>query len=145
MLLVSKILASHNWDVWKRVATGRYLQPLRRWGAMQRETDPRKPGIGKTVLAVDDNAAIRKMFATAFCHGFKTCIEAENGKEAIDVAKQNKPDVIALDLSMPCHEWFAVGTGTSKIIPANSNNSLFLIRAEPVKNRDIQGRDKPSS
>jgi hypothetical protein len=41
--------------------------PEKMGGAMQRETDPRKPGIGKTVLVVDDNAAIRKMLATAFC------------------------------------------------------------------------------
>ena len=69
---------------------------------MQRETDPKKPGIGKTALVADDNAAIRTMLASACLSiGFKTCIEAENGKEAIDVAKQNKPDVIVLDFSMP--------------------------------------------
>jgi DNA-binding response OmpR family regulator len=46
---------------------------------MKRETDPKKPCIGKTVLVVDDSAAIRKMLATAFLSdGFKTCIEAEN-------------------------------------------------------------------
>ncbi len=102
---------------------------------MERETDPKKPGIGKTVLVVDDSAVIRKMLATAFLSdGFKTCIEAENGKEAIDLAKQNKPDVIVLDLLHACHERLAIGTGTSKITPANSNNSLFLIRAESVTN-----------
>ena len=69
---------------------------------MERETDPKKPGIGKTALVADDNVAIKMMLASAFLSdGFKTCIEAENGKEAIDVAKQNKPDVIVLDLSMP--------------------------------------------
>ena len=69
---------------------------------MERETDPKKPGICKTVLVVDDNAAIRKMLATAFLSdGFETCIEAENGKEAIVAAKQGMPDLIVLDLSMP--------------------------------------------
>jgi len=39
---------------------------MRNGVSMERETDPKKPGIGKTVLVVDDNAAIRKMLATAF-------------------------------------------------------------------------------
>jgi two-component system, chemotaxis family, chemotaxis protein CheY len=96
-------LNSHNWDVWKQsLATGRYHQPLRNVGLMERETDPRKSGIGKTALVVDDSAPIRKMLAVAFLSdGFKTCVEAENGKEAIEAAKQCKPDLIVLDLSMP--------------------------------------------
>jgi CheY-like chemotaxis protein len=69
---------------------------------IKRETDSKKPGIRKTALVADDNAAIRTMLASAFLSdGFKTCIEAENGREAIDIAKQNKPGVIVLDLSMP--------------------------------------------
>jgi chemotaxis response regulator CheB len=52
------------------------------------ESDPKKRGIGKTVLVVDDHDMIRKMLAAAFLSdGFKTCGEAENGKEAIHVAK----------------------------------------------------------
>jgi two-component system chemotaxis response regulator CheY len=65
-------------------------------------SDRRKRGTGKTVLVVDDNAAIREMLASAFfSDGFKMCGEAENSKEAIELAKQIKPDVITLDLSMP--------------------------------------------
>ena len=49
---------------------------------MEIESDPKMRGAGKTVLVVDDNAAIRKMLAAAFLSdGFKTCAEAENGKE----------------------------------------------------------------
>ena len=76
---------------------------------MEREKDPERPGIGKKVLVVDESAA---MLASAILSGgFGTCVEAENGKEAIDVAKQNKPDVSVLDLSMP-------------IAAADSDNSL---------------------
>jgi two-component system, chemotaxis family, chemotaxis protein CheY len=59
------------------------------------ESDPKKRGAGKIVLVVDDSAVIRKLLAAAFLSdGFKICAEAENGKEAIEVAKQIKPDVI---------------------------------------------------
>jgi CheY-like chemotaxis protein len=56
------------------------------------EKDPKKKGAGKAVLVVDDNRAIRKTLAEAFLSdGFKTCVEAENGKEAIELVKRIKP------------------------------------------------------
>jgi CheY-like chemotaxis protein len=65
-------------------------------------TDPKKRGEGKTVLVVDDSEVLRKTIEKAFLSdGFKTCVEAENGEEAIEVAKKCQPDVIILDLSMP--------------------------------------------
>ena len=97
---------------------------------MERETDPKKPGIGKTVLVVDDNAAIRKMLATAFLsEGFKTCSEAENGKEAIDVAKQDKPDLIVLDLSMPLMNGLQSAPELRKLLP-QTPIILFTLYAE---------------
>jgi two-component system chemotaxis response regulator CheY len=82
------------------------------------QSDPRKRGAGKTVLVVDDNPAIRKMLAVAFLSdGFKTCAEAENGKEAIEVAKQIKPDVITLDLSMPVMNGLRAAPELRKILP----------------------------
>jgi two-component system chemotaxis response regulator CheY len=82
------------------------------------ESDPRKRGAGKTVLVVDDNAAIRKMLAAAFLSdGFKTCGEAENGKEAVELAKQIKPDVITLDLSMPVMNGIRAASELRRVSP----------------------------
>jgi CheY-like chemotaxis protein len=59
----------------------------------------RSEGLAKTVLVVDDNTEIREMLADAFLSdGFKKCEQADNGKEAIRLAKQIKPDLITLDL-----------------------------------------------
>jgi CheY-like chemotaxis protein len=70
------------------------------------------------LLVVDDSAVIRKMLASAFLSdGFETCIEAENGKEAIDVAKQSKPDLIILDLSMPVMNGLQSAPELRKISP----------------------------
>lgn len=69
---------------------------------MEVERDIKMASIGKTVLVVDDSAVIRRMLAAAFLsNGFENCVEAENGRDAIDAAKKSKPDVIILDLSMP--------------------------------------------
>jgi hypothetical protein len=56
------------------------------------ESDPKKRDAGRTVLVVDDNATIRKLLAAAFLSdSFKTCAEAENGKEAsIEIVCQRR-------------------------------------------------------
>jgi DNA-binding NarL/FixJ family response regulator len=56
-----------------------------------------------TILIVDDHAfvraALRDLFETQ--SGFVVCSEAENGADAIVKARELKPDLIVLDLSMP--------------------------------------------
>jgi len=56
-----------------------------------------------SVLIVDDNAAIRKVICELFQRerDFVVCGEAENGKQAIEMALQLKPALIVTDLSMP--------------------------------------------
>ena len=85
---------------------------------MEVEIDPRKRGFGKAVLVVDDNAPIRKQLATAFLSdGFKTCGEAANGTEAIELAQQIKPDLITMDLSMPGISGLVASSALRKIFP----------------------------
>jgi len=55
------------------------------------------------VLIVDDHAFIRRGVQTIL-HSFpewEFCGEAENGKEAIRLADELKPEVIIMDVSMP--------------------------------------------
>lgn len=58
---------------------------------------PRKP----SVLVVDDSSDGREMLTEylAFC-GFQVA-QAQNGTEAIEVARRVQPNVILMDLSMP--------------------------------------------
>ena len=85
---------------------------------MEVEIDPRKRGIGKTVLVVDDNAPIRKLLAAAFLSdGFKTCGEAENGTVAIELALRIRPDLITMDLSMPGISGLVASSALKKLLP----------------------------
>lgn len=69
---------------------------------MEVRIDPKKRGVGKTVLVVDDSEFLRKAIEKAFLSdGFTTCVEAANGQEGIEAAKECNPDLIILDLSMP--------------------------------------------
>ena len=57
----------------------------------------------KTILVADDSPMVRKMLCKMFEaeQDSDLCAEAHNGKEAIALAKQCKPDLIILDLGMP--------------------------------------------
>lgn len=57
----------------------------------------------RSILIVDDSAFIRKALCEVFTRegDFDTCGETENGRDAIEKAKQLRPDLIVLDLSMP--------------------------------------------
>jgi DNA-binding NarL/FixJ family response regulator len=59
--------------------------------------------MSKSVLIVDDNAFVRQALCETFQHqpDFDVCGDAENGREAIELADLLHPDLIVLDLSMP--------------------------------------------
>jgi CheY-like chemotaxis protein len=100
------------------------------------DIDPEKRGIGKTVLVVDDSPAIRKRLAAAFLSdGFKTCAEAKDGREAIELARQIVPDVITLDLSMPRMNGLEAASELRKIFP-NTPIILFTLYGETLSNMD---------
>lgn len=59
--------------------------------------------MAKRILIADDNSAMRNHIRTCLesCPGFAICQEAVDGMEAIHMARQEKPDLIVLDLCMP--------------------------------------------
>ena len=59
--------------------------------------------MAKSVLIADDHDMIRKALCELFAsqQDFEVCAEAENGKEAVEMARVLLPDLILLDLSMP--------------------------------------------
>jgi DNA-binding NarL/FixJ family response regulator len=57
----------------------------------------------RTVLIVGDDNASRKQLRTLFDNGsgFDTCVEAQNGVEALDKAKSLAPNLVVLDSLLP--------------------------------------------
>jgi CheY-like chemotaxis protein len=58
---------------------------------------------GARVLVADDDPGVRTMFATLLraTAGVTSVIEAEDGAEAVDMAREQRLDVVVLDLNMP--------------------------------------------
>lgn len=63
----------------------------------------KKPdGKAYTFLVVDDSQFMRKQISRIIVQiGGEVLCEAENGKVAIDVFKDKKPDVVTMDITMP--------------------------------------------
>ena len=53
------------------------------------------------ILVVDDDEGIRSLLTQILVNAGYEVITAENGKEAIELAKKKKPDLITMDLMMP--------------------------------------------
>ncbi|MDM8522922.1 response regulator [Desulfococcaceae bacterium HSG8] len=60
--------------------------------------------MAKKILVIDDDPVIVKYLVNIFeDNGYETCT-ADDGVKALEVAKNEKPDLITLDLEMP-EEW----------------------------------------
>ena len=70
------------------------------------------------MLIVDDNAFIRQSLCELFKReaDFEVCGEAENGKNAIEKARELHPDLIVLDLSMPIMNGFAAARVLKRLL-----------------------------
>jgi DNA-binding NarL/FixJ family response regulator len=74
----------------------------------------------KTVLLVDDNPAIRHALCKSFTaeENFDVCGEAENGLQAIEKARELRPDLIVMDLSMPVMNGIDAARAVKSLLPA---------------------------
>jgi len=55
----------------------------------------------KKVLIVDDHKEVRELVQVTLCSGDYQILQAKSGKEAIDVVKTEKPDLVIMDIMMP--------------------------------------------
>ena len=60
------------------------------------------------ILIIDDNEQITKMLTTFLELKDHKCTVANDGKEGLDVIKENRHDVILLDLAMPEFDGYSV-------------------------------------
>ena len=89
------------------------------------------------ILAVDDSKTIRMIVKKAFKGYDCEVTEAENGKEGLEAASREKPDLIVLDITMP------VMTGPEmleklKSAPALKEIPVIMLTAESGKENVIQ-------
>jgi CheY-like chemotaxis protein len=70
------------------------------------------------VLLVDDDAGFREIWKLKLTSNGFDVLEASNGKEALEILKNKKPDVILLDVLMPEMD------GVKTLLTIKENNYL---------------------
>jgi DNA-binding NarL/FixJ family response regulator len=72
----------------------------------------------KRVLIVDDSPLVRKAVCSLFTlDGFSVCGEAGDGAQAVEEARQTRPDIIVLDLSMPVMDGIRAAKALKQMMP----------------------------
>ena len=55
----------------------------------------------KRILVIDDEAKLRKQYAELLSLEGFAVIEARNGREGIELARKERPDLVVCDITMP--------------------------------------------
>lgn len=76
--------------------------------------------MNKIILVADDNPVMRDALCRLFEfeNGLELCKHAVNGQDAIEKAKEFRPDLIILDFSMPVMNGLAAARILKTIMPA---------------------------
>jgi len=96
-------------------------------------------GVPMKILIADDNLRIRQVLRTLIegHEDWDVCAEAEDGVQAVNRAKQFKPDLIILDLAMPELNGIEAARQISKALPGVPMLMLTLY-ASPLVEKEAE-------
>lgn len=87
------------------------------------------------ILYAEDNEVLRKQYSKYLNHIFKNILEAKDGKEALELYKIHKPDIMLLDLNMP----YICGLELAKIVRQSDNDTkIIVLTASSEKEKLLQ-------
>lgn len=89
------------------------------------------------ILAVEDNLKIRRFLKTAMLAQHCEFLEAGTGKEALEIAKECKPEIILLDLGLPDMD----GLSIIKQIRAWTSTPIIVLSARDQEGDKIMALD----
>jgi two-component system cell cycle response regulator DivK len=99
------------------------------------EKDPRD----RTILVVEDAEDARYLMRVELESLGYLVIEAEDGKKAVEMALQDRPDIILMDLSLPVMDGFAA---TEKIRATGGLEGVPIIAVTAHKETDFRAGAK---
>ena len=84
----------------------------------------------KKVLIVDDQAEVRRLVAMTLKVGQYKVFQAQSGKEAIDAARKEKPDLIIMDIMMPGDTDGLEATRVLKNDPETKDSTIIMLTSK---------------
>jgi len=84
----------------------------------------------KKVLIVDDNPEVRRLVEMTLRVGEYKVFQAQSGQEAIEAAREKKPDLIIMDIMMPGAMDGLEATRMLKNDPETKDISIIMLTAK---------------
>jgi len=89
------------------------------------------------VLIVDDESQIRRVLRTTLTSQGYTVAEAKSGDEALELIRQERPDLILLDVNMPGRS----GLETCREVRSNSDIPIIMLTVRNTERDKVQALD----
>jgi two-component system KDP operon response regulator KdpE len=89
------------------------------------------------VLIVDDEPHIRRLIQTALTRADYATLEAENARQALERLRQERPEIVLLDLGLPDRD----GLELVPIIKQNADTTLIIISARDATEEKVAALD----
>jgi len=89
------------------------------------------------VLVVDDELHIRRLIHAALARADYAIIEAENAREALDMLRAERPDIVLLDLGLPDRD----GLELVPLVKQQSDTTLIVVSARDATDQKVAALD----
>ena len=94
----------------------------------------------KTILTVDDSPSIRQMLANVLTSNGYHVIEAEDGQQALELAKHSQADLVLTDQNMPKMDGISL-IKALRGLPAYQKIPIMMLTTESSQALKQQGRE----
>lgn len=95
--------------------------------------------MSKLILTADDSASIRNMVKFTLKTAGYDCLEAADGKQALELVKKNKIDMIITDLNMPNMNGIELIKETRKT-PGYRFIPIVMLTTESEQSKKMEGK-----
>lgn len=93
--------------------------------------------MNRTILVVDDDHKIVDLVALYLKRDGYTVLTAHDGREALDIARRKRPDLIVLDLLLPELD----GADVCRLLRAESQVPIIMLTARSTDDDKLRGLD----
>ena len=92
-----------------------------------------------TILAVDDSASMRQMVVFTLKGASFNVIEASDGQQALEKAKQSTVDLVLSDVNMPVMDGIEL-VKNLRTLPEYKFTPILMLTTESASDKKMQGR-----